>query len=194
MKKIFYLIGLLLILMTLKPFSCTVNLTTGWTVSGTTIFNGTPDAGTTLKLAAFFTGEDTVITEHSILVSNVVTATDGGAFSLDINASELKPGEHDSIYLKMWYDVDLDDLRDSGEGQKTLEPAPGGCPVFGDARERDFVDLNVGSCSFVWYDEGGGCILHLYDEGWNVETSWLVAESVDTAVLTGARITNRYSF
>ncbi len=94
----------------------------------------------------------------------------------------------------MWNDVDLDDSRDSGEGQITLEPAPGGCPVFGDARESDFFDLSVGSCSFEWHGEGGGCILHLYDEGWNVETSLLVAESVDTAVLTGARITNRYSF
>ena len=57
MKKIFYLIGLLLLLMTLKPFSCMVDFlddpvpfVTEWTVSETTKFNGTPDAGKTIKL------------------------------------------------------------------------------------------------------------------------------------------------
>ncbi len=180
--------------MTLKPFSCSFNSTTLWTVSGTT-FSGTPDAGP-LKLAAFFTGENSEITEHSILVSNVVAVTYGGAFSLDINASTLEPSDNDNIYLKMWNDDNLDDSKDSGETQYRLVPAQGDCPVFGNAQDLDtWLDLSVGNASFEWYDEGGGCILSLHDKGWNVDKGGLFtsAESVDTAKLTGARITIRVS-
>jgi hypothetical protein len=177
MKKIFYLIGLLLfVLMTLKPFSCTIFLTTEWTVSGITIFNGTPAVGTTIKLVALYRG----LWDGDL--SNVVTVTDGGAFSLDIDASGKKPREEYTIDLYMWEDDNLNNVRDTGEYYYGLEAATG-CPVFDD------------DCEFVWHDDlGAGCGPILTDEGWNVDNSWISEESVDTAQLTEARITNKSSF
>ena len=182
-KKIFYAIGLLLILMTLKPFSCSFNSTTVWTVSGTTIFNGTPDAGTTIKLAAFYGYIDS-------LVSNVVTVTDGGAFSLDIDASELEPDEEDRIWLNMWEDDNLNNEIDIGENWVYLVPEPD-CPVWVNS---------INDCYFIWFNEGkNGCIVY-HGKGWNVLIEFFGFEgvgkykSVIGAVLTGARITNDPSF
>jgi hypothetical protein len=45
--------------MTLKPFLCLFNPTSVWTISGTIIFNGTPNAGTTVKLAARYEVDNT---------------------------------------------------------------------------------------------------------------------------------------
>ncbi len=202
MKNIFYLIGLLLILIAANLFSCSflddpfnrpeVPEIKMWTVSGTTIFDGTPGAGTTIKLAAFFAdGESPNYTY--LTVSNAVTATDEGAFSLDIDASNLKPVEGDDIYLRMWEDDNLNNEYDSGEISYRVEPAPGGCPVFGDA--NDIVEMyGLNFCSFSWREENsvwGG----LSTNGWNVVRSDLGNdESVYTAVLTGARITNHLRF
>jgi hypothetical protein len=120
MKKIFYLIGLLLILMTVNPFSCTVNTTTEWTVSGITIFNGAPGGGTTIKLAAFF--RDGVNPNYTyLIVSNVVIATDGGDFSLDIDTSYIDPAGPDRIVLFMWKDDNDNDVLDSGENDYALK-------------------------------------------------------------------------
>ena len=181
MKRTFYFIGLLLILMTLKPFSCSFNSTAVWTVSGTTIFNGTPDAGTTIKLAAFYI--------DNFLVSNVVTVTDGGAFRLDIDASELEPEEEDWISVLMWEDDNLNNEKDRGERTFDLEPKPD-CPVW---RTPDRF------CSFFWFNEGqNGCIAY-HGKGWNVPIEIFLFDlnkykSVTGAVLTRARITNWRSF
>jgi len=183
MKKIYYIIELILFIIIINPFACSINqnLTTAWTVSGTTIFNGTPPGGTTIKLAGFFSKHNQSVSR--VIVSNVVTATHLGEFSLDIDASGLDPDDFDEIELIMWEDDNNNDLEDLGEKWYDTEPASGGCPVFGD---------DPISCTFMWHDTWG-CIFE-WDKGWNVSKGFDPDESVDTAVLTGARITNENSF
>jgi hypothetical protein len=180
-NKIFYIVELLLILMIVNPFSCSINLTNAWTVSGTTVFNGTPPVGKTIKLAGLlehdykFTG---------LIVSNVVTITNGGGFSLDIDASDLNTVDYDKIELIMWVDDNNNDTVETGEKYYYTEPASGGCPVFDSST----------SCTFVWYDSKSGCIV-IHAKGWNVYMRFLYTEeSIDTAVLTGALITNNHTF
>jgi hypothetical protein len=158
-------------------------------LSGTTTFDGTPPGGTTIKLAGFYSKQNQ--SGPRIIVSNVATATDGGEFSLYIDASDLNPVDYDDIELKMWEDDNNNDLVDPGERDYYTEPAPGGCPVFGDE----------GYCQFEWHDKKSRCISE-YDKGWNVEKRIYneeeglscTSESVDTTVLDGARITNSWSF
>ncbi len=187
MKKVFYLIGILLIIMTVNSCSIDIFGTPDypiiyvWTVGGETIFNGTPDVGTTVKLAAFGAA------------SNVVTVTDGGAFSLDIDARGLEPVKDDTIRLRMWEDDNVNNEIDSGERTYGLEPAPGDCPVFGKAREGDS-GLGISDCQFIWFDENN--YFSGWSAGWNVRLDGLFDgyKSVYKANLTGARITNDRSF
>lgn len=191
MKKIYYIVELLIFIIIINPFSCSVNLTTTWTVSGTRIFNGTPPAGTPIKLAGFFENYDY---QNPVIVNNVVNVTHVAHFHLDIDASSLDPDDYDKIELKMWEDDNNNDSEDSDERSYITEPAPGGCPVFGEASDY-FGDY----CEFVWHDEKSGCIVTQY-KGWNVKGKYsqsdssCSSESIDTAVLTGASITNRNSF
>ena len=155
-----------------------------WTVAGTVSFDGTPSG--TVKLAAFYQGQDTFSdTTSGAIISNVVTATDGGAFSLDIDASGQAPADLDTIRLIFWIDSNDDGAFDSTEDWRSVEPTDG-CPVWDPTTYGLF-------CWFYYYDEADS-LLTGASKGWNVYQDLLTLETVDEATLTGATIQNWLSF